>query len=389
MHSLSLLPFDPQMNKMTANQRYSRQILLEKVGKIGQEKLAKASVLVVGAGGLGCPILTSLCEAGVGKIGMIDFDRVESSNLSRQWLYTEKDEGSPKVFAAFRELKVRNSSVEIIPYYDKINEKNVLQYISQYQIVVDATDNFHVRYLLNDACFFEQKPFVFGAVFKYEGQVGVFNTSPERINLRDVYPLMPDPALMPACDTTGILVTSTTIIGNFQAQEVMNYILGNEGLGGKIMNIDLARFEINVVNIVPNSANFLRNTIENDGLNENKLHFCPSTNSISNHMIQEISVHELKSLMNSNEAFWLIDVREADEFEICSIGGELIPLSQIGERWSEIPSTDKVVVFCRSGVRSANVIRYLQEQHGYDNLWNLQGGILAWIDEIDNTLERY
>lgn len=106
-------------------------------------------------------------------------------------------------------------------------------------------------------------------------------------------------------------------------------------------------------------------------------------------MIQEISVHELKSLMNSNEAFWLIDVREADEFEICSIGGELIPLSQIGERWSEIPSTDKVVVFCRSGVRSANVIRYLQEQHGYDNLWNLQGGILAWIDEIDNTLERY
>ncbi|MEZ4800760.1 MAG: ThiF family adenylyltransferase [Flavobacteriales bacterium] len=374
---------------MSSNQRYSRQTRLDKIGEQGQKRLAESSVLVVGAGGLGCPVLMSLCEAGIGKIGVVDFDHVEVSNLSRQWLFTEKDIGQPKVFAAFRELNARNSKVDVLPFYNRLTDKNAAEFISSFDVVVDATDNFDIRYLLNDVCFRLKKPFVFGAVYKYEGQVGVFNASNELINLRDVYPFMPDPALMPSCDSTGILVTSTTIIGNIQAQEVIHLVVGNSNLNGSMLTVDLERFESRVVKIVPNPQNPLRIKEGNVSFNENKSHFCQSTNTISNHMVQEISVHDLKALMNSNEPFWLIDVREVEEFEICSIGGELIPLSQIGERWSEIPSTEKVVVFCRSGVRSANVIRFLQEQHGYNNLWNLEGGILAWIDKIDPELPIY
>jgi adenylyltransferase/sulfurtransferase len=368
--------------------RYLRQVSLESIGSQGQLLLSKASVLVVGAGGLGCPIVTSLAAAGVGKICIMDADHIEEQNLSRQWAFEEAQVGSNKAQSLADFARKRNSTIAIQAIPEFLRPENAVKFISDFDVIVDATDNFNSRYIINDACVELSKPLVFGAVYKDLGQVSVFNYK-DGPNLRDIFPFPPSEELTPNCEIEGVLGTSTSIIGNIQAREVINIILGNPRLTGVLLQLDLLSFEIQLTKVLPHPKSPLRDMqIDRRELNNN-LDFCLSTNSSSQTMVNECSVKELHEMMEKGEAFWLIDVREQNEFDICNIGGELIPMSIIGERWSDIPSQGKVVIHCRSGVRSANIIRFLQEEHGYNNLLNLKGGILAWIDEVDTTLQRY
>jgi adenylyltransferase/sulfurtransferase len=372
--------------------RYIRQISLPFFGKEGQAKLKNASVLVVGAGGLGCPVLTTLVSAGVGRIGIVDFDVVSISNLHRQWIYTEDQVGRPKAECAEIFLKARNSDCEIDVFNLILNKLNVLEIITRFDLVVDASDNFSTRFLLNDACYLTEKPLVFGAVYRNEGQVSLFNYSIDQknfgTNYRDVVPLRPDNAVIPDCEVAGVLPTITGIIGNMQAAEAIMTILGKPQLNGWMAMVDQSGLEVSLVRIERDLANPLYDLNKGKNLLKTLELIDTSLNSIEN-MIKECSVLELKQMLDSGEELVLIDVREKDEFEIAQINGKLIPLSEIQERWSEIPLQGKVIIHCRSGVRSANVIRFLSDQHGYTNLVNLKGGILAWSDEIDPSVPKY
>lgn len=372
--------------------RYIRQISLPFIGKEGQAKLKNASVLVVGAGGLGCPVLTTLVSAGVGRIGVVDFDVVSITNLHRQWIYTESQVGRSKAECAEIFLKARNSDCEIEVFNLILSKLNVFEIITRFDLVVDASDNFSTRFLLNDACYLAEKPLVFGAVYRNEGQVTLFNYSIDQKNLgnnyRDVVPLQPDNAVIPDCEIAGVLPTITGIIGNMQAAETIMTILGKPQLNGWMAMVDQSGLEVSLIRIERDLANPLYDLNKGKNLLNTLELMYTSLNSVEN-MIKECSVLELKQMLESGEEVVLIDVREKDEFEIAQINGKLIPLSEIQERWSEIPHQGKVIIHCRSGVRSANVIRFLSDQHGYSNLINLKGGILAWSAEIDSSVPKY
>ncbi len=372
--------------------RYIRQISLPFIGKEGQAKLKNASVLVVGAGGLGCPVLTTLVSAGVGRVGVVDFDVVSITNLHRQWIYTESQVGRSKAECAEIFLKARNSDCEIEVFNLILSKLNVFEIITRFDLVVDASDNFSTRFLLNDACYLAEKPLVFGAVYRNEGQVALFNYSIDQKNLgtnyRDVVPLQPDNAVIPDCEIAGVLPTITGIIGNMQAAETIMTILGKPQLNGWMAMVDQSGLEVSLVRIERDLANPLYDLNKGKNLLNTLELMYTSLNSVEN-MIKECSVLELKQMLESGEEVVLIDVREKDEFEIAQINGKLIPLSEIQERWSEIPHQGKVIIHCRSGVRSANVIRFLSDQHGYSNLINLKGGILAWSAEIDSSVPKY
>jgi sulfur-carrier protein adenylyltransferase/sulfurtransferase len=372
--------------------RYIRQINLPFIGNEGQEKLKNASVLVVGAGGLGCPVLTTLVSAGIGCMGIVDFDVVSSSNLHRQWIYTENQVGKSKAKCAAEFLQARNSDCEVIAFDLAVNTDNIFDIITNFDLVVDASDNFATRFLINDACCLVGKPLVFGAVYRNEGQVSLFNFTTDQKNFgpnyRDIVSEMPDNNVIPDCEVAGVLPTITGIIGNMQAAEVIMTILGKPQLNGFMAMISQSGLEVSLVKIEKDKKNLISNLKITESLQKSLDRIYTKLNSIEN-MIQECTVLELKQMLDNGENIILIDVREPNEFEIAHINGTLIPLSEIQERWNEIPEEGKVVIHCRSGVRSANAIRFLQEQHGYSNLTNLKGGILAWSAEIDQSIQKY
>jgi sulfur-carrier protein adenylyltransferase/sulfurtransferase len=362
------------------------------MGNEGQEKLKNASVLVVGAGGLGCPVLTTLVSAGVGRVGIADFDVVSLSNLHRQWIYTENQVGKSKAVCAAEFLQARNSECEVNVFNLALNTSNVFDIITNFDIVVDASDNFTTRFLLNDACCLADKPLIFGAVYRNEGQVSLFNFSTDQKNYgpnyRDILSEMPDNTVIPDCEVAGVLPTITGIIGNMQAAEVIMTILGKPQLNGWMAMVSQSGLEVSLVKIEKDVKNPLSNLKKLDNL-QNALDLMYNTLNSMEIMVHECSVLDLKQMLDNGENLVLIDVREPNEFEIAQINGILIPLSEIQERWTEIPKEGKVIIHCRSGVRSANAIRFLHEQHGYTNLINLKGGILAWSAEIDPSIPKY
>jgi len=362
------------------------------IGRDGQEKLKNASVLGVGAGGLGCPMLTTLVAAGVGCIGIADLNAVSLTNLHRQWIYTENQVGKSKAVCAAEFLQARNSDCEIQVFNLTVSTDNVMDIISRFDLVVDASDNFTTRFLLNDACCLVDKPLIFGAVYRNEGQVSLFNYSKEQNdwgpNYRDVLPLKPDNTVIPDCEIAGVLPTITGIIGNIQAAEVIMTILGKPQLNGWMAMVNQSGLEVSLVKIEKDPRNPISDLKKNLDL-QNTLNLLYKTLNSPETMIQECTVLELKQMLDNGEHFTLIDVRENEEYEIAQMNGKLIPLSEIQDRWTEIPKEGKVVIHCRSGVRSANVIRFLIDQHGYTNLINLKGGILAWSAEIDSSVPKY
>jgi len=368
-------------------ERYSRHLILPGFNIEGQRKLKNAKVLIVGAGGLGCPMLLYLTAAGVGTIGIVDFDVVDKSNLQRQVLFTVDDIGKPKATIAANRLLKLNPNINIRTFNTKLTTKNAIEIIEEFDLVADGTDNFPTRYLVNDACVILHKPNVHGSIFRFEGQVSVFNyqykdgtTGPQ---YRDIFPSPPPPGLVPNCAEGGVLGVLPGIIGSLQASEIIKILADiGEPLAGKLFIMDALTFETRTIKIRKNpKLSPVTELIDYED-------FCGITSPDKNETA-EISVDELKLMMdNRDDNFQLIDVRELYEFEIGNIGGLLIPLGEIENRINEISSSGKKIVLCRSGVRSQKAIRKLQKL-GFNNLYNLKGGILKWADEIDNSFPKY
>jgi adenylyltransferase/sulfurtransferase len=364
-----------------ALKRYQRHISLSEVGKEGQEKLKSAKVLVVGAGGLGCPVLQYLTAAGVGMIGIVDFDKVEESNLQRQVLYETADVGKYKALIAAEKLSRQNPFTEFKIYREKLSQENVLNIFQDFDIIVDGSDNFPTRYLVNDACVILDKPLVFGSIYKFEGHVSVFNFQGGP-TYRCLFPDPPSPEDVPNCSQVGVIGVLPGLIGCYQANEVIKMILGiGEILTGKLFILDTLKMTSQIMEFKLNSSN-----LEIKGF-ANYEEFC-SPQSKKTSQKESITVEELKKEMEAGEVF-LLDVREAFETEICSIGGINIPMNQIPQNIEKIPTNRHVVVYCHHGMRGDMIVKFLKKEFGYSNLVNLEGGIHAWALHIDPEMEKY
>lgn len=352
--------------------RYARHFVLPEFGLEGQEKLKNSSVLVVGAGGLGCPLLLYLSAAGVGRIGIVDDDVVDESNLQRQVLYTIDDLGKSKAARAKKRLLALNPHIQIDVYQERFLPENALDLVAQYDVVADGTDNFPTRYLVNDACVLSDKTNVYASIFRFEGQVSVFNYLKEDgsrgPNYRDIFPDPPPPDLVPNCAEGGVLGVLPGIIGSIQANEVIKVLTGiGDPLCGRLFLFDTANFSTRTLKIRKNPE------LEIKDLSFYEEYCMPGQSHI-----KEIDVSTLQKWMKEGADFQLIDVREAYEYEATNMGGELIPLGEVLEQADRIERDKKVVVHCKMGGRSAQAIEQLERQFGFSNLYNLKGGIEAW-----------
>lgn len=356
--------------------RYNRHIIIPGFGIEAQQKLKEAKVVVIGSGGLGSPLLLYLAAAGVGKIGIVDFDVVDDSNLQRQVLFGLSEVGKPKVEAAKERLQQLNPHISIVTYNTQLTSQNALDIIKDYDVVADGTDNFPTRYLVNDASVILGKPNVYASIFQFEGQVSVFNytdasgnTGP---NYRDLYPTPPPPGLVPNCAEGGVLGVLPGIIGSLQANEVIKVITGvGETLSGRFFVFDALTFESRTLKIKKQAATPQVTTLIDYE------QFC-GVKAVERR-IKEITVEEFEEWQTSGADIQVIDVREPSEYAEVNIGALLIPLGTVSERATEIARDKKVVVHCKMGGRSAKAIRELEEKAGYDNLYNLKGGITAWV----------
>lgn len=373
--------------------RYNRHIIIPEFGEEAQLKLKVARVLVIGSGGLGSPALLYLTAAGVGTIGIVDFDVVDDSNLQRQVLFDIHEIGKPKVEAARRRLESLNPHVKIILHNTHFNSGNALDIIKDYDVVADGTDNFPTRYLVNDATLLLNKPNVYASIFQFDGQLSVFNyvnrLGERGPNYRDLYPTPPPPGLVPSCAEGGVLGVLPGIIGSLQALEVIKVITGvGEPLSGRFYTFDALNFESRTYNIKrrdDNPVNGKNPTIKSLIDYEQ---FC-GMRAVEEKPVKEIDAKDLYQWQVNGKKFKLIDVREPSEYKIVQIGGELIPLATIPDHANQIPRDIDVVVHCKMGARSTKAIKELEQKFGFTNLYNLKGGILAYIDQVDPALMRY
>jgi adenylyltransferase/sulfurtransferase len=369
--------------------RYSRHLILPQVGNEGQRKLKAASVAVVGTGGLGSPVSMYLAAAGVGRIGLIDFDVVDASNLQRQIVHSNDTIGVSKVESAAQRLTGLNPYITVETHATPLTRHNALDILSRYDIIVDGTDNFPSRYLLNDAAVLLGKPNVYGSIFRFEGQASVFGTK-EGPCYRCLVPQPPPPNLVPSCAEAGVLGVLPGVIGTIQANETLKLILGiGEPLIGRLLLYDALDMTFDTIKL-PKRPNCpvcgvnptITELIDYEG-------FCGVSIQPQKSSVPELSVREIKTRIDQGESLLVIDVREPHELLISRINGAVsIPMSEMDNRWQEIPRDQPVVLMCRSGVRSANLLMQLQDL-GYTNLFNMVGGINVWATEIDPTLPLY
>lgn len=373
------------MFSQAEKERYKRQFSLDNFGEHKQAKLKQAKVLVIGAGALGCPVLTYLTAAGVGTIGIVDNDTVELSNLHRQVLYTVDDLGQPKVMAAAARLQRMNPEIIIEAHNEIFAPENALELVRSYDVIIDGTDNFPTRYLINDVCVLTGKTNIHGSVVRYAGTVAVFNFEAGP-NYRDLFPVPPRPEEAPSCAEAGVIGVLPSIIGSLQAMEAIKVITGiGETASGKFIRYDALTNRQEILRFQKDPENPLNSATENFIFETNYPAFCHQRQTD----MKSISVTELKELMDNGSDFQLIDVREPYENDICTLNGELIPMGEIPANVEKIDRARQVVVHCRSGKRSASIIDFLEQNYGFTNLYNLSGGILAWIDEVDPSMESY
>src|SRR5438067_5535050 len=368
-------------------QRYSRHLMMPEVTPDGQRHLKAARVLCIGAGGLGSPAALYLAAAGVGTIGIVDFDDVDLSNLQRQILHGTKDVGRGKLESARDRLSDINPKIEIELHKCRFSSENAPQLVAQYDLIVDGSDNFPTRYLSNDVCVFARKPNVYGSVFRFEGQTTVFAPHLGGPCYRCLFPEPPAPDTVPNCAQAGVLGVLPGIIGILQAIEAIKLIVGiGEPLIGRLLHFDALKVRFRELN--------LRRDPQCPVCGENPTIFSPIDYDQfcgvrDEGAIPEMSPHELKRRMDAGEPLELIDVREPFESEIARIeGAKLIPLGEITERLDELNRERPIVVHCHSGKRSAQAARLLQ-QRGFGNVYNLEGGIDAWSDQIDPNVPKY
>ena len=374
--------------------RYSRHLIMPEVGLEGQKKLKDSRVLCIGAGGLGSPLALYLAAAGVGTLGMLDFDVVDFSNLQRQVLHSEKTVGEPKVESARNRLLELNSDVNVVTYNERLSSANAMDIMGDYDVVVDGTDNFATRYLTNDACVFLGIPNVYGSIFRFEGQVSVFDARRGPC-YRCLYPEPPPPGLVPSCAEGGVLGILPGVVGTMQASEVVKLVIGEGNpLIGRLLFLDVLEMEPRILK--------LRKDPECPVCGEN-----PSVTELVDYeafcgigrgeqeaqeekpKIEEITVEEFSAIRESDSGVVLVDVREPHEYDICSIeGSKLIPLGELKDRTGELDPEDDIVVHCHHGRRSMRAATFLAEQ-GFGKVKNLKGGIDEWAEKLDSEMARY
>jgi sulfur-carrier protein adenylyltransferase/sulfurtransferase len=371
-------------------ERYSRHIVIPELGLEGQKKLKSAKVCVIGAGGLGSPVLLYLAAAGIGNIGIIDFDKVSTSNLQRQVLYNGSDIGKLKAEIAKQKLNALNPEIKIDTYNEKLSSENALDILNRYDIIVDGSDNFQTRYLVNDASVLLKKINVYGSIFRFMGQVTVFDSANGPC-YRCLYPEPPLPGEVPSCEEAGVIGVLPGIIGSLQANEVIKIVLGlGVSLKGRLIIFDSLKFEFKELKFGKNPDCPICGTNPSIKTLIDYKEFCnPSSKrkgSINNF---EISVEELKNKIDNKESFVLIDVREPFEKKISDIGGELVPMNSLPYRFEEFNKYDEIIVYCRTGHRSLYAVQFLYDKCGFTNVKNLTGGIYAWSDKIDSKVKKY
>jgi len=370
--------------------RYSRHLIMPEVALEGQQRLKAARVLCIGAGGLGSPVALYLAAAGVGTLGLVDFDVVDYTNLQRQIIHTTGDVGRLKVESAAEKIKAINPFVHVRRFDTMLTSANALEIFRDFDIIADGTDNFATRYLVNDACVLSGKPSVYASVFRFEGQASVFATDGGPC-YRCLYPEPPPPGMVPSCAEGGVLGVLPGLLGIIQATEVIKLILGSgETLIGRLLLVDALAMHFREVKLRKNpecpvcGANpTLTELIDYD-------QFCGTRGeeSAAATAVPEIEPEELKRRLDSGEDIFLLDVREPHEYQICNLSGHLIPLGDLPQRVHELDSSREIVAHCKSGARSAKAVEFLRGI-GFRYVKNLAGGITAWADRIDQTVPKY
>jgi len=373
--------------------RYSRHLILPEVGLAGQKKICSTSVLCIGAGGLGSPIAMYLAAAGVGKLGILDFDSVDFSNLQRQIIHGTDDVGRPKTLSAKETIAQINPNVEVVLYNTRITSENALDLIRPYDIVVDGTDNFPTRYLTNDACVLLKKPNVYGSIFRFEGQASVFAPHLGGPCYRCLYPEPPPPGMVPSCAEGGVLGVLPGIVGTIQATEILKLALGKgSSLVGRLLLFNALDMKFRELKLrrdpqcpVCGDNPTIKELIDYEM-------FCgiaPEPDAAASNP-DEVTVQEMKrALEDPKLGVKIIDVREPDEYEIAHVNGvPLFPLSALPQRFTELDPNQRYYIHCKSGVRSLRALQFLREQ-GFKYVKSVKGGISAWSDEIDHNVPKY
>ena len=373
--------------------RYSRHLILPEVGLAGQKKICSTSVLCIGAGGLGSPIAMYLAAAGIGKIGLVDFDTVDFSNLQRQIIHGTEDVGRPKTDSAKETIGSINPNVEVVVHKTRISSENALDLIAPYDIVVDGTDNFPTRYLTNDACVLLKKANAYGSIFRFEGQASVFAPHLGGPCYRCLYPEPPPPGMVPSCAEGGVLGVLPGIIGCIQATEILKLALGKgSSLVGRFLLFNALDMKFRELKLRRDP----QCPICGDNPTITKLidyeQFCGITPEPAEAAANpdEVTVQEMKKALEDQKLnIKVIDVREPDEYQIAHvIGVPLIPLSVLDKRFTELDPNQQIYIHCKSGIRSMKALRFLREQ-GYKYVKSVMGGISAWSDEIDSSVPKY
>ena len=373
--------------------RYSRHLILPEVGMEGQQRLKAAKVLCVGTGGLGSPLAFYLAAAGIGTLGLVDFDVVDASNLQRQIIHSTRDIGRKKLDSAAEKLTALNPVLNVVKHETMLTSANALDILGNYDIVADGTDNFPTRYLVNDACVLLGKPNVYGSIFRFEGQASVFSTK-DGPCYRCLYPEPPPPGLVPSCAEGGVLGILPGLVGVIQATEVIKLILDKgSSLIGRLLLVDALNMRFRELKLRKNPECPVCGPHPTVTRLIDYQQFCgivPETKqekSVKNG-VPQLTVHELKHKLDAGEDVLVLDVREPYEYQIANIGGKLIPQNEVPQRLAEIPRDREIVVQCLSGGRSQRVAEFLV-QSGYDKVANLAGGIRAWSAEIDPSVPQY
>jgi sulfur-carrier protein adenylyltransferase/sulfurtransferase len=372
--------------------RYSRHLILPEVGMDGQRTLKAAKVLCIGAGGLGSPVAMYLAAAGVGTLGIVDFDVVDMSNLQRQLLHGTPDVGRSKLASAKDHLHALNPNVHIETYETALSSENALQLFEAYDVIVDGTDNFPTRYLVNDACVLLGKPNAYGSIFRFEGQASVFGTK-EGPCYRCLYPEPPPPGLVPSCAEGGVLGVLPGIIGTIQANETIKLILGKgEPLIGRFLIFDALRMKFRELKLRKDPDCPVCGTHPSVTKLIDYEQFCgvnPQQHAETDTVTDDMTARELKERLDRGEPIVIVDVREPQEYQINRIAGsKLIPLGELPQRYEELDPNDAIVCQCKSGARSAKATAFLRGI-GFKNVRNLAGGILGWIDQVDPSQPKY
>ena len=370
--------------------RYSRHLIMPEVGMGGQQKLKAARVLCIGAGGLGSPLALYLTAAGVGTLGIVDFDVVDYTNLQRQIIHTTADVGRKKLDSAADKLKAINPFVNLRTFDTKLTSANALDLFREFDIVADGTDNFPTRYLVNDACVLTGKPNVYGSIFRFEGQASIFATE-DGPCYRCLYPEPPPPGLVPSCAEGGVLGILPGLVGVIQATETIKLILGQgDPLIGRLLLVDALGMKFRELKLRknPDCPVCGKNPTVTTLIDYNEFCGIRGEEAPAGNDVPTISAEELKQKLDAKADIFILDVREPHEYQICNLKGYLIPVGDLPKRVHELDSSREIIAHCRSGVRSARAVNFLRRA-GFKKVYNLTGGILAWADKIDPKMPKY